>query len=456
VKYQEFEEHVRHASQKFRKIRREEEIRVVSHLDADGICSSSLITKALERLGYKYNLKIVKQLSEEVLGELEKEDYSTYIFTDLGSGQYELITKYLPGRNIFILDHHSYDDKTPQDNIVLVNPHSFGIDGSNEISGAGVVYMFVEALDPANKDMAHIAVIGALGDVQEKEGFSGMNMSILKTAIEAGKVKVEKSLKWFGIETKPLYNLLAYSDIFIPGVSRSESGAIQFLQEIGINPKTGDSWTRYNDLTEEQKGTLISSIVMKRNKESSPEDILCNRYILLSEPEFSPLRDLKEFATLLNACGRMDKAAYGVGACLNDEVSKKKALETLAEYRKEIVHALRWYDEGNHVAKGEGYIIINAEDKVMPTIIGTLASIISNSPELKPGTKILSLARDANNITKVSLRVAGNSDEDLREILSRIAEKTGGESGGHKNAAGAIIPTSVEKEFIDEAIKIFT
>jgi single-stranded-DNA-specific exonuclease len=113
VKYQEFEEHVRHASQKFRKISREEEIRVVSHLDADGICSSSLITKALERLGYKYNLKIVKQLSEEVLGELEKEDYSTYIFTDLGSGQYELIRKYLPGRNIFILDHHSYDDTTP-------------------------------------------------------------------------------------------------------------------------------------------------------------------------------------------------------------------------------------------------------------------------------------------------------------------------------------------------------
>ena len=42
----------------------------------------------------------------------------------------------------------------------------------------------------------------------------------------------------------------------------------------------------------------------------------------------------------------------------------------------------KWYDEnksGNLVVKGNGYVIINAQDKIRSTIIGTLASILSKS-----------------------------------------------------------------------------
>ena len=52
-----------------------------------------------------------------------------------------------------------------------MNPHLFDIDGSTEISGAGVVYLFCKALDGKNKDMAHIAIVGAIGDIQEDKGF---------------------------------------------------------------------------------------------------------------------------------------------------------------------------------------------------------------------------------------------------------------------------------------------
>lgn len=448
-------------SGRFRNIDKNERIRLISHHDADGICSASIMIDALKREGFIYEASIIKQLSEEVLIGLEKEPDIYYVFTDLGAGQYELIKKYLNKKIILILDHHSFDLEILKDipgNIDLVNPHSFGLDGSMEISGAGVVFMFAKALNDKNRKNAYLALVGALGDTQEKEGFIGMNREILKIAIEEKNIRVEKGLKWFGLETKSLVYLMTFnSDPYIPGISGSESKAIEFMVSLGIDPKSGNNWKKYNDLEEHEKATLISGIVMKRSSEKNPEDILADRYILIDEPESSPFRDLKEFSTLLNACGRMDKADLGIGVCLGDEDIKKKALETLGDYKKEIISALRWYEEEKNediIYRGKKYIIINAKDKVMPSIIGTLASIISNSEELGKGTIILSLAHDMDGATKVSIRVSGKGYEgDLREIVNAISDKVSGQSGGHKNAAGAIIKTSEEDRFVEEAKK---
>ena len=121
---------------------------------------------------------------------------------------------------------------------------------------------------------------------------------------------------------------------------------------------------------------------MKRLDEDNTEDVLGNVYILKNEKEESPTRDAKEFSTLLNACGRMDKASLGIGACLNDPKLKKKAISLMTVYKKEIVNSLRWYDDnkdGEFVIKENGLLIINAQDKIRPTLVGTLASILSHS-----------------------------------------------------------------------------
>ena len=86
-------------------------IRVISHLDTDGITSAAIISKALKRENKNFCLSVVKQLSEEELVELKKEPYDYFIFTDLGSGQLKNIIEYLPNKKILILDHHEYDKK---------------------------------------------------------------------------------------------------------------------------------------------------------------------------------------------------------------------------------------------------------------------------------------------------------------------------------------------------------
>lgn len=463
--HQKFLDSVKKAADSFKKIDKSQTVRIVSHLDCDGICASSILIKALSRENIPYSISIVQQLNETVLKELSGEDYNYYLFTDLGSGALSKISEYLGDKVVYVLDHHELDKTAkPTDNIIHVNPHQFGIDGSREISGSGVVFLFARAINKENEDMAHIAIIGAIGDVQERSGFMALNEDILKLAKKKGKMNVSKGIRLFGSQTRPLHKALEFSsDPYIPGVTGSESAAIQFLQSIGINPKHGKYWKKMMHLTEDEKKKLAGAIIMKRMKEESPEDIFGFCYLLTDEKDESPLKDAREYSTLLNACGRLNKSSLGIGTCLGNEKTKQKAISHLTKYKQQIVSALNWYrdnkDNSDFITKGDGFIIINAKDNVLSTIIGTLASIISKSGEIEDNVYVMSLAyaTEEKNI-KVSLRIAGmrpNKAVDLQKIVLDIVKAIGaGEAGGHMQAAGAVIPLEKEYDFIDAATRI--
>ncbi|MDO8741470.1 MAG: DHH family phosphoesterase [Candidatus Woesearchaeota archaeon] len=457
-KYEQFKEEIAKAVESFRQWDKNETIRLIGHLDSDGIAASSIMIRALNNANRKYSISIVHQLTQDVIKELAAENYSYYFFVDLGSGQIDAIKKTLANKTTIVLDHHEVEEFETNDNMTFINPHLLGIDGSKEIAGAGLAYLFASTLNEKNKDMAHIAIVGAIGDIQNNNGFLRLNEEILREAEKQGKIKVTRGLKVFGGETKPLHKVLEYSsDVFIPGVTGSESGAIQFLNDIGVDAKTGKDWNKLSRLEEEDLQKLATGIILRRLSEKKPEDIFADVYTLVEEEKESPLRDAKEFSTLLNACGRLNKASLGIGACLNDKKIKLKAIRQLTEYKKEIVNAMRWFDENKsskNIMTEDGFMIINAEDNIMPTMIGTMASIISKSGGFREGTLILSMARTDGKMTKISLRVAGHeaNDMNLKDIIEEIVGKAeGSEIGGHKQAAGALIRTEKEHEFIEAA-----
>jgi len=459
--YKLFKDDVKDIAEEFCKIDKNETIRLISHLDADGISAASVMIKCLNNDNRKYSITIVQQLNKEVLHEIAKEPYKYVVFTDIGSGIISSIKDILKDKRVFILDHHEPEAvEIKGGNIFMVNPHKFGIDGGIEISGAGVVYLFASCMDEKMKDYAHVAIIGAIGDLQEQNGFSKLNNEILDEAIKRGKIKIIRGLRLFGAQTKPLHRVLEYcTDPYIPGVTGSESGAIQFLYTIGINPKNGSSWKKIGHLNDEEMKKLVTGVIMKRLNEENPEDVLGNVYLLREEEHESPTKDAREFATLLNACGRLGKASLGIGACLGDKKIKEKAIKSMEGYKKEIVNAIKWYEENKEsrfVIKDNGFVIINAQDKVMHTLIGTLASILSKSNSFKEKTYIMSMARLIDENTKVSLRISGRSkDVDLKRVIEKIVYGIEGcEAGGHANAAGALIPSDKEEKFIERAKEV--
>lgn len=429
-------------------------IRIISHLDADGLSSASIMVKALKRLDKIFILSIVKQISPQLLEELKKEKYENYLFLDTGSGNLKGIKEILKDKTIFILDHHQPQDIKTE--FFHLNPLLFNLDGAKEISGAGVAYLFSKELDEKNKDLAYLAILGAIGDIQEVKGFHGLNKKILEDAISSDKIEVKLGLRMFGSQTRPLYKVLEYStDPYIPGITGSEQSAIEFLTEMGI-----DYNRKLIHLSETELKDLIAAIIIKRmGSEEEPEDVLGNIYLLKDEKEESPTKDLKEFSTLLNSCGRLNRPSLGIGACLNDEKSKKEAVSLLMEYKKEIINSLNWFYKNKNsssIIETPKLIIINAEHNIKDTIIGTVTSMISKSNLYKPGTILISLAHTLDADTKISIRISGYKKPDninLKKILSKITEKLGFTTGGHTFAAGSVIPQEKEQEFIKLALE---
>ncbi|MGV8086406.1 MAG: DHH family phosphoesterase, partial [Candidatus Woesearchaeota archaeon] len=233
--YKGFNELLEESAKSFSKIPKNKSIRVVGHLDADGICASAIIINALIKLNRKYSLTTLPTVTEEALMNLKNESEEYFIFVDLGSGNIDSLGKILVNKKMYVLDHHQLHSQKTYENIIQINPHIHNIDGSCEISGSGIVFMFTQYLtNNNNSEMSRIAIVGAIGDIQEINGFKKLNNDILNTALEHKLIEVKRGLKFFGVQTKPIYKLLQYSsDIIIPGVNGSESGAINFLKSLG-------------------------------------------------------------------------------------------------------------------------------------------------------------------------------------------------------------------------------
>ena len=428
-------------------------IRIISHLDTDGICSCALLIKALKREKIEYNVTIVPQLDKNLIKQFAKETYNFFIFSDLGSGQINLINEFFKEKNVLILDHHRLNNMRIQSNIFVVNPHEFGINGSSEISGSGVVFYFTKHLNHDNEKHAHMAIIGGLGDMQERNGFIGLNKEILRIA-EKYSISVTKGLRLFGIQSKPLHKILENCfDPIIPGVSGSEHGTIKFLKKIGINIKTNNRITKYVDLTESEKEKLVEGIIQKRHDEKNPEDVFGNIYSLKNE-KTGPFKDAREFSTLLNACGRLNKSNIGIQALLGNDDMKKNAERILVDYRYAITNALSWYKKNigtKNVIEEKNYILINSKDHILPTMVGTIASILSRSKFLDNGKIIITMGRTIQDKTKISIRISGKNKSlnvDVNNIIKQIILEVGGEFGGHKTAAGGLIDTKNEENFV--------
>ncbi len=434
-------------------------IRVISHYDADGIASAAIMAMALDRLERSFRLSIFRQLEEEFIRTLGKENCELYIITDMGSGQLENLQKYIPAAKIIICDHHQVQGEVKNDNIIHINALELGM-GEN-LSGSGVAYIIAQALDKKNKDFSELAIIGAIGDSQIDSvganwGLNGMNREILKDAQAAGKIHLKKGLRVWGRYTRPLHKALEYtSDPFIPGISGSESSSIAFLHDMGINLKKGDgSWRTIADLSEEEQKRLASGIIVARinGDHEKPEEIFGDVYELLDRKE--EFRDANEFATMLNSCGKTGNADLGVRLCMNDEKSFEEVRSAMIAYKRDINRSVKWVqkqiEEKTDKIIFKNAIYVMAGDRIPQDIISNIMSIVNHSHMVLGGKPIFGFANEDSTV-KVSARLdksLSGGPVNLKEIVSKAAKECNGEGGGHAGASGARIPKGSENKFI--------
>lgn len=457
-------------------LKRCRQVLIASHIDADGISSAAIAQLALGRSGILSSFEFFKKLDGAAIKKVSEQGADRVWFTDLGSGSLSKIE----GMKAVVTDHHMPDPAsggrsmrgqtalTDFSTIVQVNPQLHGISGANELSGAGSTFLAALALDSHNIDLAHLAVLGAIGDLQDQKTrrLEGLNRALLSAAIEEGSIEAVEDIRYFGRETRPIHKLLEFSsDPFVPRISGNEEGALGFLLELGIELKEDDRWRTWVDLTSSEKKTIVDALKEQlresRRKPETIQRLVGEVYVMKKEEKGTPVRDAKEYATLLNACGRHGKADVGLKICAGDRgVAMAEGIVLLRDHRSALSKALTW-------AKGSGIIrlkniqFFDAGDEIEETIVGTVAGMLLGSEGADRSAPMVAFAESTeySDTPKVKASSRGTQDLvarglDLSVAIRKAAEKVGGVGGGHNIAAGATIPADRRDEFLSDLDEI--
>ena len=435
-------------------------IHVFSHLDADGISAAGVIGKALFRLNARFRIRITQWVDEKIIGEIVADKPDLVIMTDFGSGYLDLLNEKIPAVKVVILDHHQVTATNQNPNFIQVNPHLHGIDGATEISGSGVAYFAARAADSRNVDLSPVALVGALGDMQDRydqRKLGGLNALIVEDALNAKLLMIEKDLMFFGRETRPIHRTLASTtNPFLPGISGEEDKSLEFLSNLNIPLKEGDKFRALRDLTSDERKRLCSALadhLVSKGKHYGIASLIGNIYVLTSESPRTALRDAREFAVVLNSTGRMDRASLGIAVCMGDRTAAlEEANKVLEEYRKSINKYLFWVmEKPERLKELDNIYVVNGEDFVNEKIIGTISSIlISSLPNLeKP---LIAYAQvTGEGVAKFSSRttdIAVHKGVNLGDVMRFSAEKFAGKGGGHNIAAGGQVALDKVEDFV--------
>jgi len=453
-----------------------EAVLLASHIDADGLTSAAVAASALERAGLPFEVVFKKQLDATEIASIAAREYDTVLFTDFGSGQLDDIGAHEDAGDFqpVIADHHQPADRETEYHL---NPLLEGIDGASELSGAGAAYVLARALaeesgqpglngdgtEPGaatNRDLAALAVVGAVGDMQAIGGeLVGANAELVAEGVEAGVLAEGTDLSLYGKQTRPLPKLLEYAtDVQIPGVSGNESGAVAFLEDLDVDLRSAGEWRTWAALADDERQTVASALVQRAVKRGVPADkidsLVGTTYELTNEPEGTELRDASEFSTLLNATARYERADVGLGVCLGDrDGALERARKLLANHRRNLSEGLE-YVRREGVTHEEHVQWFDAGDAIRETIVGIVAGMAIGTDGVSPDKPIVAFARKNDEETKVSARGSGvlvRQGLDLSVVMREASQSVGGDGGGHDVAAGATVPAGEEAAFIDAA-----
>lgn len=423
-------------------IKKGDVIRLISHNDADGLSAAGVIANAIKEEGGQFHTTIVSRLTADVIREVASEKYKLYVFSDMGSACIKQLNS-LKG-DVIVADHHQPSDVEANDNLVHVNPHLFGIDGSKDLSGAGSSYLVVREMD--KKHLAYLALVGAFGDMQCLDKFTGINRIILKDGLDAGNLEIHEGLKIVSKAKEPLYKSIAYTlNPALPGLTGNLEASQELLEKMGIS-----YGIPFNDLDDEEKDVLKDELVKLNSK------IFGDVYNVPKEdPE---LRDLEEYSAILDACGKNKEFGLGLSIVLGErKEALKTALNFQTTYRNELTKGFEWINrEGAQELNTIQYLY--SDDKVLKSIMGTIAGVGMSAKILRDDKPILGLSRLHKDI-KISGRTTRPMVErgvDLGKALAQCSANFGGQGGGHDIAAGAMIPYEAKDQFlhlVDEMIE---
>lgn len=426
-----------------------ESVLLVHHFDADGLSSGGIATRALTEKGIPFRALCVKKMLPPIFSKMREAPEKTLLLCDISTGFLsELSQMAAAGKTVVVLDHHPPETAELHENVLLANPHSFGLDGATDACGASTSYFaFREHVSKdAGKIMAQSAIVGAVGDVQDRNGLVAANALLLQQALAMNVVSVDADLRMFGRVSRGLVQFLSYcSEPYLPGISGSDKNAALFLYKHGLplfeDRENGRHWLRYRELAEEEKGRLRGALLAYGAGQGIPPEELHQMlgpvYTFLNEPLDSELSDAYEFSTLLNACGRHDYPELGVKLASGDRALLEDGRKLLLLHRTIIRRGIAFARK--QTEDFGSFFFLDARGQIEDSVVGTVAGSFFGSQQ-KRDKPVIAFSLDEERLVKVSGRGTQKLVEKglhLGRLMREAAGEVKGFGGGHNIAAGA-------------------
>jgi RecJ-like exonuclease len=414
-------------------IKQKKNIIIVAHNNADGIAAASILVTSFLKEGGRFIVRGIENIQPYFIKSL-KNSYDLIIFCDLGFGISKYINKILGNKSCIIINHHKISQEE-KDLEYIFNPFQFGFDGINEISSSGMAYLISKKINETNIDLSWLALIGAINkdqDQNEKQpSFFGLNRMILDDAIKCGKISIFNDLI-FSEQTKPIHLSIANSITpFIPGLSGNENSSFATLSAFGIELKVKDKWRTIKDLSEVEKKKVkdsISSYMIPSIIGNTSEKIFGEDYILEKEEENLPLRTVREFANLLDACGSIKKTGIGISICLGERNKIFEYSEIIFQkYKKSICEIiLKIVNNEMTVVEKKNYIIINGDGFIPEEMVNSISSVLMKMSKFKYKILIVkTVTKEGNQKVLIKKRYDHNLSIKSQSIFDGIISKFG-------------------------------
>lgn len=172
----------------------EKAVQVFHHNDSDGLSSGAILTRAFERQGFKVQRFCLEKPYPAVLKKIYEQEGKILVFADFAGRIAPMLSDLNKGRNLtLILDHHVAEASTDP-RVHNLDPDLYGLKGDRDISGSTTCYLFALTLDPINRDMAHIATVGAVGDGFFVDGkLVSQNREVAMEAVQQGLIEIRRN-----------------------------------------------------------------------------------------------------------------------------------------------------------------------------------------------------------------------------------------------------------------------
>ncbi len=184
------------------------EVVLVHHNDSDGLTSAAILQTAFRRAGFSVHRICIERVHPPIVQRIHDQFPHTIFYVDLGAQGAQVISDANQGRRTtLILDHH-HPNRPTDPTVLNMATEFFGMSGDMDISASTAAYFFALELDPANRDLAYLGVLGAVGDEHDREGgLVKENREALRDALEQGQVRIDVDDKG-----KEIYTLLLFGE----------------------------------------------------------------------------------------------------------------------------------------------------------------------------------------------------------------------------------------------------